>query len=67
MKTSTKDKAKGKFHQLKGALKSKVGGITNNRRLQAQGAVEKVAGILEVKLGKAEEIIEKHEKADSAG
>jgi len=30
MKRSTKDKAKGRFHELKGKVKEKVGGATNN-------------------------------------
>ncbi|HKM68005.1 MAG TPA: CsbD family protein [Candidatus Acidoferrum sp.] len=59
MKPSTKDKTKGKFHQLKGALKAKVGKATNNRRLQAAGIGEEVAGQIQLKLGKAETILEK--------
>ena len=59
MKPSTKDKAKGKFHELKGAIRAKVGKATNNRRLQAAGIGEKVTGEMQVKLGRAETILEK--------
>lgn len=33
MKRSTKDKAKGKFHELRGKLKARVGAATENRHL----------------------------------
>ncbi len=59
MRPSTKNKTKGKLHELKGAIKAKVGRATNNRRLQAEGLGEKVAGKMQVKLGQAESIIEK--------
>jgi uncharacterized protein YjbJ (UPF0337 family) len=48
MKQSTKDKAKGKFHEVKGKVKEKVGRATNNPDLETEGQVEKtsVAGKL---------------------
>jgi uncharacterized protein YjbJ (UPF0337 family) len=58
MKRSTKDKAKGKFHELKGKLKTKVGSVTKNRRLQAQGIGEALTGKMQAKLGQEEEAIE---------
>ena len=51
MKSSTKDKAKGKFHEIKGTVKAKAGQLTNNRGLQARGKVEKAAGKVQGKLG----------------
>ena len=41
MKTSTKDKIKGSFHEVKGAIKEEVGKVTNDRSLKAKGKVEK--------------------------
>ena len=37
MKQSTKDTAKGKFHEVKGKVKEKVGRATNNPDLEAEG------------------------------
>jgi uncharacterized protein YjbJ (UPF0337 family) len=54
MKQSTKDKAKGTYHELKGSVKQKVGSATNNPRLQAEGLGEKLAGKLQKRIGKVE-------------
>jgi len=59
MKQSTKDKAKGRYHELKGNVKQEVGRATNNRRLQAEGLGEKLAGKLQKTIGKAEKAVEK--------
>jgi uncharacterized protein YjbJ (UPF0337 family) len=59
VKQSTKDRAKGSYHELKGNAKQKVGRATNNPRLQAEGLGEKVAGKLQKAIGKVEEAIEK--------
>jgi uncharacterized protein YjbJ (UPF0337 family) len=56
MKPSTKDKAKGKFHEVKGKVKEKAGQLTNNPDLEAEGTGEKVTG-------KVQGIISKVEKA----
>jgi uncharacterized protein YjbJ (UPF0337 family) len=58
MKQSTKDKAKGSYHELKGNVKQKVGGATNSRQLQAEGLGERLAGKLQKAVGKAEKVIE---------
>ena len=44
MKSSTKDKAKGKFHEIKGTVKAKAGQLTNNRGLQARGKSKRRPG-----------------------
>jgi uncharacterized protein YjbJ (UPF0337 family) len=59
MKQSTKDKARGRFHELKGKVKEKVGGATNNPRLQAEGLGEKFAGKIQKAIGRAEKVVEK--------
>ncbi len=41
MKTSTKDKLEGSFHQVKGTIKQEVGKVTNDRNLKAEGKAEK--------------------------
>jgi uncharacterized protein YjbJ (UPF0337 family) len=51
MKQSTKNRAKGNYHELKGKVKQKVGEATNNPRLQAEGIGEKLAGKIQKKIG----------------
>jgi uncharacterized protein YjbJ (UPF0337 family) len=59
MKQSSKDKAKGTYHELKGNVKQNVGQATNNHRLQAEGLGEKFAGKLQKAIGKIEKAGEK--------
>jgi uncharacterized protein YjbJ (UPF0337 family) len=59
MKQSTKDKAKGKFHEVKGAVKETVGRATNDPDLEAEGQVEKVGGKVQKKIGQVEKVLEK--------
>ena len=59
MRQSTKDKAKGKFHELKGKVKEKVGRATNNPDLEAEGVGEKIAGKIQKKIGQLEKVVEK--------
>ena len=51
MKSSSRDSVEGKFHEIKGTVKEKVGQLTNNRSLQARGKVEKAAGKVQKKIG----------------
>jgi len=37
MKSSTQDKAEGKFHQVKGKIKETVGKVVGNHDLEAEG------------------------------
>jgi len=59
MKRSTKNRAKGAFHELKGSIKAKVGKLTNNRRLEAKGIVEKVGGKIQKKVGQMQNAVER--------
>jgi len=59
MKPSTKDKAEGKFHEVKGKVKEKAGKLTNNRGLEAEGIVETAAGKVQGILGQVEKSLEK--------
>jgi uncharacterized protein YjbJ (UPF0337 family) len=56
MKESTKDKARGKFHEVKGTVKQKVGRATNNPNLEAEGQGEKVGGKILKKVGELEKV-----------
>jgi uncharacterized protein YjbJ (UPF0337 family) len=57
MKQSTKDKAKGTFHEVKGKVKEKVGQATNNPDLEAEGQVEKIGGKVQKKIGQVEKVL----------
>ena len=57
MNQSTKDKAKGKFHEVKGKVKVSVGRITNNPNLEAEGQGEQVGGKIRKKIGQVEKIV----------
>jgi uncharacterized protein YjbJ (UPF0337 family) len=59
MKDSTKDKAQGTAHELKGAVKEKVGHATNNPNLEEEGKDEKIGGKIQKKVGDVEKVLEK--------
>jgi uncharacterized protein YjbJ (UPF0337 family) len=59
MKQSAKDKAKGKFHEVKGSVKQMVGRATKNRRLEAGGLAEKAGGKVQKKIGQVEKALGK--------
>jgi uncharacterized protein YjbJ (UPF0337 family) len=59
MKTSTKDRIKGTFHQAKGAIKEEVGKATSNRDLKAEGIAEKKIGKVQERIGRAKESVVK--------
>jgi uncharacterized protein YjbJ (UPF0337 family) len=57
MKQSTKDKAQGKFHEMKGKVKEKVGRATNNPNLEAEGQGEQIGGKVQKKIGQVEKVL----------
>jgi uncharacterized protein YjbJ (UPF0337 family) len=57
MKPSSKDKVAGKSHEVKGAVKEKVGKLANNPDLEAEGKVEKVAGRVQKKIGQVKKVL----------
>jgi len=59
MKSSTENQAAGKIHQVKGAIKEKVGQVTNDPNLEGEGAGEKVAGKIQNAVGHVQKVIEK--------
>jgi uncharacterized protein YjbJ (UPF0337 family) len=56
-KLSTQDKTGGQIHEVKGAVKQKIGEITNNPNLEAEGQSEKIAGKAQKWVGKAEKVL----------
>jgi uncharacterized protein YjbJ (UPF0337 family) len=59
MNPSTKDEMKGKFHEVKGTIKEKVGQATNNPDLEDKGRAEHIAGKIQKKVGQIEKVLEK--------
>ena len=57
MKRSTKDKAKGKFHEVKGEVKETVGRATNDPDLEVAGKTEKKAGKVQKWIGRTEKAV----------
>jgi uncharacterized protein YjbJ (UPF0337 family) len=58
MKPSTKDEAAGKFHEVKGKVKEKVGQVTKNPKLENEGRDEHDAGKVREKVGQVEKVFE---------
>lgn len=59
MKSSTKDRAKGAYHGLKGTAKEIAGKVTDNPRLEAEGTGEKIAGKVQEKIGRVKKVLGK--------
>ena len=59
MEPSTKDKAEGKFHEMKGKVKKQAGQLTNNPSLETEGTVEKAVGKVQGIIGQVEKALEK--------
>ena len=55
MKTSTKDKIKGSFHEVTGTIKEEIGKVTNDSNLKGEGKAEKKAERVQQKMGDAKE------------
>ncbi len=59
MKNSTKDKVRGKFHEVKGRIKEVAGKLSDNPKLEVEGKGEKIAGEVQVKMGQVKKVLEK--------
>ncbi len=57
MKDSTKDELTGKAHELKGAVKEKVGQATNNPDLELEGQDEQTDGTIQKKVGQVKKLV----------
>lgn len=63
MKDSTRNRAKGKYREVKGTITEKAGKAIGNPELEAAGEDEKVAGKVQQAVGKAQHAIDKVEKS----
>ena len=59
MKSSIRDKAEGTFHEVKGKAKEIAGKVSDNPKLEAEGFGEKIAGKIQVKIGRIKNAVEK--------
>jgi uncharacterized protein YjbJ (UPF0337 family) len=56
MQPSTKDDVEGKLHEMKGKVKEKVGQVTNDPNLEAEGVDEKLGGKVQQKVGQVKKV-----------
>ena len=59
MKSSTKDQAEGKYHNVKGTVKEMAGNISDNAKLEAEGKDEKISGKVQEKIGQVKKVLGK--------
>ena len=59
MKSSTKDKVEGAFHELKGKVKEVAGKVSDNPKLEAEGTGEKIAGKVQEKISQVKKVFGK--------
>jgi len=59
MKSSTRDEAEGKLHQVKGKIKEIAGKVSMNPDLEAEGQDEIFAGKAQEKIGQVEKVVGK--------
>jgi uncharacterized protein YjbJ (UPF0337 family) len=59
MVPSTKNEVAGKIHEVKGTINEELGKLTDNPKLEIEGATEKLAGHLQDKLGQVQKVVEK--------
>ena len=56
---SNEDEVKGKVENLKGRIKEAAGTVTGNKKLEAEGAVDRVKGAAREKVGEIERKVNK--------
>jgi uncharacterized protein YjbJ (UPF0337 family) len=59
MKSSTRDAAEGKLHQVKGKIKEIAGKVSMNPELEAEGKDENFAGKGQEKIGQVKKVVGK--------
>ena len=59
MKSSMKDKVKGKFHELKGKVKQTAGHLCDNAKMESDGCREKIAGKAQGKMAQIKKAVGK--------
>lgn len=57
--SGTHDQVEGEVHEVKGAIKEKIGHATNNPQLEDEGTAEKINGVVEKKVGDVKKVFNK--------
>jgi uncharacterized protein YjbJ (UPF0337 family) len=57
--SGTHDQVEGKVHEVKGAIKQKIGHATNNPNLEDEGTAERINGVIEKKVGDVKKVFNK--------
>ena len=58
MKSGTKDQTEGKFHEVKGKVKEKIGQVIDDPDLEAEGKSENLEGKVQKKIGQIKDVFE---------
>jgi len=58
MKASSKNRTRGSATEIKGHVKEKAGRLVGNRRMEAEGRVQRGAGKIRRKVGEAENLVD---------
>lgn len=56
MKSSTRDRAKGRAEEAKGTIKEKAGRAVGNPRMEDEGTSEKIGGKVQRKVGEIKKV-----------
>jgi uncharacterized protein YjbJ (UPF0337 family) len=59
MKESTTDQVAGTLREMKGAVKEKLGEVTDNPKLTAEGQGDQIAGKVQKKIGQIKQVFDK--------
>jgi uncharacterized protein YjbJ (UPF0337 family) len=59
MKSSTQDQVEGTFHKIKGKIKEIAGELSDDPKLETEGAGEKIAGQVQEKIGQVKKVLGK--------
>ncbi len=59
MKSSKRDNAEGKMHQVKGTIKEVAGRMVGNKDLEGEGKDENTKGKIQEKLGEIKKVMDK--------
>ncbi|MDD5676050.1 MAG: CsbD family protein [Chitinivibrionales bacterium] len=59
MKSSIRDTVEGTGRKAKGIVKETIGKLSDNPSMEVEGAIEKIAGKVQLKSGEAKKIFKK--------
>jgi uncharacterized protein YjbJ (UPF0337 family) len=59
MKSSTRDKAEGTIHQVKGKVKEAIGKVVQSPKLEDEGKKEQLDGKIQEKIGEVKKVLGK--------